>query len=138
VQQALHNLLHNKNHKIAWLAGKSVVKVLASRDGFEPPTCPLGGGCAIHLCHRDRSKRFIIYEIAEGRNRTGMKFPSPVFETGASTNSATPAVEYQRERKYSRVHDQVNHFTPLPAGLRPIPTSPAAKREDRLISIKWF
>jgi hypothetical protein len=25
---------------------------LASRRGFEPPTCPLGGGCAIQLCHR--------------------------------------------------------------------------------------
>ena len=25
----------------------------ASRRGFEPPTCPLGGGCAIQLCHRD-------------------------------------------------------------------------------------
>ncbi len=32
-------------------------------------------------------------KCAEGRNRTGMKLPSPVFETGASTNSATPAVE---------------------------------------------
>lgn len=27
--------------------------LLASRAGFEPATCPLGGGCAIHLCHRD-------------------------------------------------------------------------------------
>ena len=27
--------------------------IIASRRGFEPPTCPLGGGCAIHLCHRD-------------------------------------------------------------------------------------
>jgi hypothetical protein len=26
---------------------------VASRRGFEPPTCPLGGGCAIQLCHRD-------------------------------------------------------------------------------------
>ena len=26
------------------------------RRGFEPLTCPLGGDCAIHLCHRGFSK----------------------------------------------------------------------------------
>lgn len=31
---------------------------LVSRAGFEPATCPLGGGCAIQLCHRDLIGKF--------------------------------------------------------------------------------
>ena len=28
-------------------------RILASRRGFEPPTCRLGGGCSIQLSYRD-------------------------------------------------------------------------------------
>ena len=43
------SLLRNKPyHKILIIKDK-----LASRRGFEPPTCRLGGGCSIQLSYRD-------------------------------------------------------------------------------------
>ena len=60
---------------------------MVPRAGFEPATCPLGGDRAIQLCHRGQSAG------TEGRARTDTVSPPPDFESGASTNSATPAQE---------------------------------------------
>lgn len=37
-------------------------KILASRGGVEPPTCPLGGGRAIH-CATGTNFRFILHTM---------------------------------------------------------------------------
>jgi hypothetical protein len=78
---------------------------MVPQGGVEPPTCPLGGGRAIHCAtgaRRDyslnrgrlnRLKRSTThYKIGtESRNRTDTVSPPPDFESGASTSSAIPA-----------------------------------------------
>ena len=32
-------------------AGKGILSDMATSAGFEPATCPLGGGCSIQLSH---------------------------------------------------------------------------------------
>lgn len=40
---------------------------MVPRSGFEPETCPLGGGCAIQLCHRGEiAGTRILKEYGEG------------------------------------------------------------------------
>lgn len=59
--------------------------IMAPWAGIEPATYPLGGDRSIHWATRAQIG-------TEGRTRTGTVSPPPNFESGASTNSTTPAI----------------------------------------------
>ena len=58
----------------------NLLKNMALRRGFEPLTCPLGGGRAIHLCHRSVAKN-------PGHSSTGCSLAGSSMPISRGSNS---------------------------------------------------
>ena len=101
---------------------------MVSREGFEPPTCPLGGGCSIQLSYRDKTSTNSIAKCTRLRRQ--------------DINKVNGAQQVDR-REYARVRDalglHVQRLVERPAAGQPsTPVIPFSVRKLDKYSIEGY